>query len=176
MKPFCTLPIIALLLGSCTFAYDQHEIATIHAAGVTGRGNSLDASYREIENTLGGLTVVLHHAGFESTTQEWARSQGKRYEYGYYLTGERVYDMGFLYRAIEHPFVQCTGEINRKSVSLQFSESEWPFGSHEFPLSERVRQHVRDTARLAGDYLRSRLPSHDVQISIDFGPPHRTKA
>ena len=176
MKPRYGIPIVALLLASCSIAYDQHQIAVIHAVGVTGPGASLDVSYREIESTLDGVTSILRKAGFQWTTEDWTHSHGKRYDYGYYLTGERVYNMGFLYSAVEHPYVQCIVEINRKNATLRFFESEWPFGSHGFPLSEPVRQHVRDTARVTGDYLRRHLPSHDVQVSIDFGPPHVTKA
>jgi len=170
------LPIaVALALCSCEFGYDQHQIASIHAVAVTGNTH-LDSAYREIEYTLDGLTDVFRQHGFTYFNERWAHSHGKRYDYGYYLSGERTYGLSYVYGAVQHPIVQCVVGIDRKKVTLTFMESEWPIGSHAFPLSEQRRQHVRDTARAAADYLRRHLPSHNVQVSIDFGPPHATNA
>jgi hypothetical protein len=170
-----TTIVLALALCSCEFGYDQHQIASIHAVGITGNAR-LDVAYQQIESTRDGLTTVFRQHGFTCPGESWAHSHGKRYEYGYYLTGERTYGVGYLYEAVHHPIVQCVVGIDRKKATLTFTESEWPIGSHAFPLSEQHRQHVRDTARAAADYLRRHLPSHDVQVSIDFGPAHVTNA
>jgi hypothetical protein len=165
----------ALLLSSCEFAYEQHQIAAIHAVGIVGSDVQIDAGYRSIESVLDGLTAVFAQNGFIWPGAAWAHRQGKRYEYAYYLTGERVYELSYVYQAVQHPIVQCSVQIDRKKVSLRFEESEWPLHSHIFPLTEENRQHVGATARIVGDYLRRHLPSHNVEVSIDFGPPHATK-
>lgn|SRR5262249_35085170 len=166
----------ALLLSGCTLAYDQHQIASIHVAGVTGSGASRDTSYREIESTLDGLTAVFRQRGFTAPLEAWTHQHGKRYDYAYYLTGERVYSNSYVYSGVRDTIVQCIVEIDRKKASLRFTESEWPRKSGIFPMSEDERQHIRGTAGLVGAYLREQLPSHNVHVAIDFGPPHVTKA
>jgi len=158
--------VIALILVSCSPAFESRQIASIHAVGVTGPGR-LDQAYAQIESTLDGLTAVFQREGFDWPGKNWAHTHGKKYEYGWYLTGERTYGIGYVYRPAEHSFAQCTVEINRKTVRLTFFESEWPFKSGQFPLTNGQREHIRHTARIAADYLRQKLPSHDVQISFE---------
>lgn len=176
MKLVACMLLAIVLLGGCLPVYQQHEIASIRAVGVTGAVPAGDDAYRQIESTLDGLSVIFRDRGFTSPIETWLHQHGKRYDYGYYLTGERLYSDGYVYSGVHDTIAQCTVEIDRKTASLRFIESEWPRKSGVFPMAERQRQHMRDTARLVGDYLRKRLPSHDVQVSIDFRPPHVTKA
>jgi hypothetical protein len=162
------LPIFALaLLTGCLPVYEQQQIASIQAVGVVGRGITGDAAYTHIESTLDGLSAIFRKRGFTAPLEQWAHKHGKRYEYGYYLTGERTYGNGYVYSGVKGSIVQCTVEIDRKKASLHFSESEWPQKSGVFPMSESQRQYIRETARIVADYLRRTLPSHDVQVTID---------
>ena len=143
---------------------------------MTGTRPAGDDAYQQIETTLDGISAIFRQRGFTAPLESWAHRHGKRYDYGYYLTGERLYGNGYVYSGVQDTIVQCTVEIDRKKASLRFIESEWPRKSGVFPMSESQRQYIRDTARLIGVYLRQHLPSHDVEVSIDFGPPHVTKA
>ena len=146
---------------------EERQIASIHAVGVVGGGASRDEGNRQIESTLAGLTELFRAHGFHESLQAFAREHGKQYSYGYYLTGERLYGDNFTYKPIEHVLVQTLVSIDRKTAKLQFMENEWPMDSHVFPMPERDRQHVRETAHAAADYLRRHLPSHNVELSFD---------
>jgi hypothetical protein len=161
------------LLSGCLPVYEQHQIASIHAAGVVGNGVAGDAAYNHIESTLDGLSAIFKKRGFTAPLEQRTQRHGKRYEYGYYLTGERTYGNGFVYSGVKGTIVQCSVEIDRKKASLRFIESEWPQKSGIFPMTESQRQYIRETARIVADYLRRTLPSHSVQTSIDEQPPPR---
>ena len=158
--------LVALTMIGCSPAFESRQIASIHAVGVTGPAR-LDRAYTQIESTLDGLTAIFQREGFDWPGKNWAHAHGKKYEYGWYLTGERTYGIGYVYRPAERSFAQCTVEINRKTAKLTFFESEWPFKSGRFPLTNEQREHIRRTARFAAEYLRQKLPSHDVQISFE---------
>lgn len=158
--------LIALMLVSCSPMLETRQIASIYADGVTSSGRLSDA-YTQIESTLDGLTEILRKEEFYWHGKEWAEAHGKKYDYGWFLTGEREYTLGYTYRPSEHSFAQCTVGINRKTAKLTFFESEWPFESGQFPMSEIHREHIRHSARIAADYLRRKLPSHNVQISFE---------
>jgi hypothetical protein len=169
-KNFLLVPTgmcVLVLAGCVPQMYEQRQIACIRAVGVVGDGASRNEGDRQIESTLAGLTALFQKHGFHASMQAWARQHGKRYNYGYYLTGERIYDENFTYGPVQHVLVQCLVNIDRKKAKLLFLEEEWPIKSHQFPLSERDRQHVRGAARAAADYLRRQLPSHTVELSFD---------
>ena len=160
--------LCALVSAGCVpQMYEQRQIASIRAVGVVGDRTSRDEGNQHIESTLAGLTTLFQKHGFHASLQEWARKHGKQYNYGYYLTGERIYGENFTYGPVEHVLVQCLVDIDRKKAKLLFLEEEWPMKSHQFPFPERDRQHVRETARAAADYLRRQLPSHTVELSFD---------
>jgi hypothetical protein len=164
-----TAAVCALVLAGCVpQGPEERQIASIHGVGIVGSGVSRDEGNAQIESTLAGLTTLFREHGFHASLQEWARKHGHQYQYGYYLTGERLYGDNFTYRPIAEPvLVQCLVSIDRKNAKLLILENEWPMKSHVFPLPERDRQHVRETARAAADYLRRHLSSHNVELSFD---------
>ena len=163
-----TVTTCALVLVGCVpQGYEQRQIASIHVPGVVGSSPSQAEGNRQIESTLAGLTALFRERGFHASLQAWAREHGKQFNYGYYLTGERLYTDNFTYGPVQHVLVQCLVSIDRKKASLLLLEEEWPLKSHQFPLPERDRQQVRETARAAADFLRRRLPSHDVGLSFE---------
>jgi len=172
--PFLLFAAAAALSG-CVPEIQQHEIASIHAVGITGGHSARDETHQQIESILDGLSRLFRKRGFSAPLESWARNHGKRYEYGYYLSGERIYGNSYVYSGVKDTIVQCTVSIDRQKASLQFTEMEYPRKSGRFPMPESQRKHVRDTARIVADYLRQRVPTHEVQVSIDFGPPHVTK-
>jgi hypothetical protein len=158
---------VLLLAGCVPQMYEQRQIASVHAVGVVGGAKSRDEGNAQIESTLRGLTTLFERRGFHASLQSWARQHGKQYNYGYYLSGERIYGENFTYGPISHVLVQCLVDIDRKKAKLLFFEEEWPMKSHQFPLPEHDRQHVRETARAVADYLRQNLPSHKVELSFN---------
>jgi hypothetical protein len=164
-----TAAACAMVLAGCVpRGPEERQIASIHAAGIVGGGASRVEGNRQIESTLTGLTALFRERGFQTSLQPWAREHGKQFNYGYYLTGERIYTDNFTYKkSVEHVLVQTLVSIDRKTAKLDFMENEWPMDSHRFPLPERDRQHVRETARAAADYLRQHLPSHQVELSFE---------
>jgi hypothetical protein len=167
MKSLTVASLAFLSLVSCLPVYQTRQIAAIHAVGVTGGQPAGDAAYRTIESTLDGVSAIFRRRGFTTPLETFARSRGKRYEIAYYLTGERLYSDSYLYSKAQEGNGQCTLEIDRKTAVLRFSEAEWPRKSGIFPMSERQRQYMRDTARIVADYLRQNLPSHYVEVSFD---------
>ena len=165
--------MILLVLGGCLPHYEQHQIASIRAVGVTGERERGDAAYRDIESTMDGLVAIFRQRGFTDPLEARTRREGKRYRYAYHLSGERTYQNGYVYSGWKQSLVQCTVEIDRRKAVLRFGESEGPRQSGSFPLPESQRQHVRDTARLAAEYLRRTLPSHRAEIVVDEQPPRQ---
>jgi hypothetical protein len=153
-------------MNACSIAPASRQIAYIHAVGITGNVRH-DQEYTEMESILDGLTAIFAREGFRWPGKDWAQAHGKRYDYGWYLSGERVYSLSYVFEPTKDSFVQCTVGIDRKKATLKFFESESPFKSGRFPMTKKNRQHVRATARVVADYLRRRLPSHDAQISFE---------
>ena len=136
LKTFLLLPAeigVLLLAGCVPQMYEQRQIASVHAVGVVGGAVSRDEGNAQIESTLGGLTTLFQRRGFHASLQAWARQHGKQYNYGYYLSGERIYGENFTYGPIGHVLVQCLVDVDRKKAKLLFLEEEWPMKRQRAP-------------------------------------------